>query len=54
MLNEDRYKLIFRILKEKNTATVGYLKKALYVSETTVRRDLLELERRGIVKRIWG
>jgi DeoR family fructose operon transcriptional repressor len=54
MLTEDRYETIYHILEEKNTATIGYLKKSMYVSETTIRRDLTEMEKRGIVKRVWG
>lgn len=40
MFFNERYDAIVRILKEKNTATVHFLSKELFVSEPTIRRDL--------------
>ena len=54
MFEIERLEKIRRILEEKNTMSVKKLAKMLYVSETTVRRDLNELERQGFVKRIHG
>ena len=54
MLEIERYDLILAGLREKKTATVHNLAKRLYVSEATIRRDLNELERRGLVKRLHG
>lgn len=54
MLEVNRLELILDYLREKKTAQVSVLSKRLYVSEATVRRDLSELERRGLVKRLHG
>lgn len=42
------------IFKRKKTAPVNVLAKRLFVSEATMRRDLSELERKGLVKRLHG
>lgn len=54
MFEVERLEHILGYLREKKTATVSVLAKRLYVSEATVRRDLNELERRGLVKRLHG
>ncbi len=54
MLELERQEHILSFLREKQTATVHTLAKRLFISETTVRRDLTTLERRGLVKRLHG
>ncbi len=54
MFEVERLEHIITLLRQKQTATVSALAKRLYVSEATVRRDLNELERQGLVKRIHG
>lgn len=52
-LNE-RHNAILKILKENKTANVKALAKSLFVSEATVRRDLSEMKRLGLVERSHG
>lgn len=54
MFFNERYDAIVNILKEKNSATVRFLAKELFVSEPTVRRDLKKMELQGIIKRTFG
>lgn len=54
MLQQERLSQIYEILKERNSATVQYLQKRLYISEATVRRDLAAMEKTGLVERVWG
>lgn len=54
MLQDERYSQIYELLQSRGNATVQLLAKNLYVSEATIRRDLEEMEKRGLVKRVWG
>lgn len=54
MLEYERLDQIIACLRERQTDTVKNLAKRLYASEATIRRDLTELERRGLVKRLHG
>ncbi len=54
MLEYERLDHILTYLRANQTATVAVLAKRLFVSEATVRRDLNELERRGLAKRLHG
>lgn len=54
MLQKERYEQIYNIIQERNGATVQYLKRRLYVSEATIRRDLEAMEADGLLKRVWG
>jgi len=54
MFELERLDRILALLRERQTATVKALAACLYASEATVRRDLNELERRGLVKRLHG
>ena len=54
MLAEERFSQILALLAEKRTATVQELYEALNVSESTIRRDLLELDRQGRVNKVHG
>ncbi len=47
MLAEERFALILEQLNEKRTVTVQQLCEALHTSESTIRRDLTELDRQG-------
>ncbi len=55
MLNREREQEILNILKLSNGfATVKYLCDTLYVSESSIRRDLQSLEKRGLLKKTYG
>lgn len=54
MFEVERLDHILAFLRENQTATVKTLAARLYASEATVRRDLNELEHRGLVKRLHG
>ena len=54
MLAEERFAQILALLAEKRTATVQELCEALNASESTIRRDLLELDRQGRVNKVHG
>ncbi len=54
LFTSERFKLISDYLKEHGRATVDELASYLYVSHATVRRDLNEMQRLGIVKRTHG
>ena len=47
MLAEERFSLIMEQLDRKRTVTVQELCEALNTSESTIRRDLTELDRLG-------
>ncbi|MCD8285676.1 MAG: DeoR/GlpR family DNA-binding transcription regulator [Clostridia bacterium] len=50
----ERTKDIVGLLKQNNAASVEELAKALFVSPATIRRDLTEMEKAGIVRRTHG
>lgn len=54
MLAEERFATILSLLNEKHTATVQELCEALNTSESTVRRDLTELDRQGKLNKVHG
>ena len=54
MFETERLEKIQEILAENGARSVQRLARALFVSESTVRRDLSELQRQGLVKRIHG
>ena len=49
MLAQERFERILEILREKQSVTVTDLTKWLNTSESTIRRDLTELNRQGTV-----
>ncbi|MBB4953594.1 DeoR family glycerol-3-phosphate regulon repressor [Agrobacterium vitis] len=51
---EHRYEEILRHLRGEGRIAVAVLATGLSVSEETVRRDLAELERRGLLRRVHG
>lgn len=54
MLQEERLVQILSIINEKKFVTAEELQKTLYVSLSTVRRDLAELSRRELIIRSHG
>lgn len=54
MLTEERYALILQRLQERGVVKLQELIELLDASESTVRRDLADLEGRRLVKRIHG
>lgn len=54
MMFEERAAKILEVVKNRHTAGIGELAAALGTSESTVRRDLIELDRRGQLKRVRG
>ena len=50
----ERHNAILTILKEKKSAKVGELASVLFVSEATVRRDLAEMQKLGLIERSHG
>ena len=54
MLNKERQLEILKYLHANQTASVKKLTKMLFVSEATIRRDLVELEKDGHINKIYG
>ena len=54
MLTEERYEIILTLLKEKGLIRVTELMEAMNTSESTIRRDLGNLESKGLLKRVHG
>ena len=54
MLTLERQEEILDILNKSGSATVEELAGALFVSGATIRRDLREMERQGLIKRSHG
>ena len=54
MLHGKRQNKIIRILKEKRSSNVIELASMLYVSNSTIRRDLEILEKKGYIYIVYG
>lgn len=54
MLKNRRMEEILNILKNQPHATVKELSERLYASPATIRRDILELEKRQLINKFWG
>ena len=54
MLTLERHKKILRLLEVNKSLTVMELCSELFVSPATVRRDLVVLEKEGLLKRSYG
>src|SRR2546430_2647476 len=54
MLPDRRHQLILRTLRADGPTTVTALSDVLGVSPATVRRDLLQLDDEGLLKRVYG
>ena len=53
-MNKEREKIILEMLLKKKRVTVKELSHTLYISEPSVRRDLADLEKQSLIKRIHG
>ncbi|MBU5591875.1 DeoR/GlpR family DNA-binding transcription regulator [Clostridium sp. MSJ-4] len=54
MFSKERSEEILNILKVKKQVSTSYLCQKLYCSIATIRRDLIELEKAGLIKRFHG
>ncbi len=54
MISYERQKQILEILRIKDSATIQSLCSKLYASPATIRRDLAEMERDGLIIRVRG
>ena len=54
MLTEDRQERIRKEIEKNHSVSVSELSAALQTSESTVRRDLLAMEEKGLLKRVHG
>lgn len=54
MSSNLRHREILNILNQNGSVSIKELKNLLFVSEATVRRDLVELEKAGALKRVFG
>lgn len=54
MLTPERHQLILSMLKERDTVRIAELVEATGASESTIRRDLSELEEQALLKRVHG
>ncbi len=54
MLTPERHQLILALLKEKDVLRIHELVEATGASESTIRRDLSELEEQRLLKRVHG
>ncbi|KKK53911.1 hypothetical protein LCGC14_3090020 [marine sediment metagenome] len=54
MFNEQRQEEILKVLREQGRVSVEELSKSLKVSPSTIRRDLEEMEGKGLLRRTHG
>ena len=54
MYKNERQQEILKILANKGYTTVDYLSATMFISESSIRRDLTELENKGLVQRSYG
>lgn len=54
MLQQERHKKILEQLEKENTVRISELSKSLGVTRQTVRRDLSELDKAGLIKKVHG
>ena len=54
MLNIERVDYILQELRERKAVYVNQLAEKYYVSPSTIRRDLSELEKKGLIRRTYG
>ncbi len=54
MIPYERREQLLAYLSNHQNATIRELTKTLYVSEASVRRDLVLLEQEGLIRRTWG
>ena len=54
MLSEERQNRIVQLVNENKSMTIQMLMKMLDASESTIRRDLSDLDAKGIVEKVYG
>ena len=54
MIKKERQERILDLLRQKEFVSVAEISEALYISPSSVRRDLSDLERQHILKRSYG
>lgn len=54
MLQNERYEKILSQIQAKSAVKVTALAKALSISESTIRRDIIELDQMGKLKKVFG
>jgi DeoR/GlpR family transcriptional regulator of sugar metabolism len=54
MLPDRRHELILRTLRTEGPATISLLAERLGASHATIRRDLVQLDEEGLLKRVYG
>src|SRR5581483_7810965 len=54
MLPDRRHELILRTLREDGPATISVLANRVGASHATIRRDLVQLDEEGLLKRVYG
>ncbi len=54
MLSEQRHRKILELLKERRSITVIEVKELLGISESTARRDITELDKKGQLVKVFG
>lgn len=54
MLSYERQNQIIALLREQKCATVEELSSALFASAATIRRDLAEMDKKGMITRVRG
>ena len=54
MFSIERQQKISHLLRNKKSVTVSELSKIFFIGEATIRRDLEKLEKKGLIKRIYG
>ena len=54
MLPDERFRRILEIIRKKQSVTVQELVKQIGISESTVRRDLAALDKKGLLHKVHG
>ncbi|MDV2887802.1 DeoR family transcriptional regulator, partial [Alkalihalophilus pseudofirmus] len=54
MLTPERHRIILQLLKEKGIIKIQEIMELTNTSESTIRRDLSQLEKQKFLKRIHG
>lgn len=54
MTISERQEIILELFRQKPKITVAEIAKLLYVSEPTVRRDLTEMDSKGLIHKVYG
>ena len=53
-MKQDRQRQILQLLQQKQCVSVEELCRAYHLSIETIRRDLSQLEKQGMLKRVYG